>query len=255
MIDFNHTEKSTHNSENSEDITGRFCEAIDAAMVEANGKQTPRSYLGVSAIGYNCERKVQYAYANTAKDPGRDFNGVTLRKFGAGHYFEDDTAHLLKKAGFILKTEKANGDQFGFKTLAGKFAGHCDGVFVDGPTWVKYPALWEHKAVGNKSFNKHKKEPIAVANRVYAAQIALYQAYLDLADNPAVFTVRNTDTQELYFEMVPFNAPLAQEMSDRAVRIISATSAGEQMPRGFGTASNFECKHFCDYSARCWDGE
>jgi hypothetical protein len=45
---------------------------------------------------------------------------------------------------------------------------------------------------------------------VYAAQIALYQAYMEsqipgIATNPALFTAINKDTAELYFEWVPFN--------------------------------------------------
>tara|TARA_R110000751_G_scaffold257756_1_gene357171 strand:+ start:191 stop:925 length:735 start_codon:yes stop_codon:yes gene_type:complete len=241
IMDFNH----------QKDITEQFCELIDAAMVKENQKQKPRNYVGVSMVGQTCERAVQYDYSVTPKDPGKDFDGQTLRRFGAGHYFEDDTAALLKAAGFELKTHKPDGSQFGFETLDGKFAGHIDGVLTDGPPIMKYPALWEHKAVGNKSFNKHKKEQLAIANPVYASQIALYQAYLDLADNPAVFTVRNNDTQLLHFELVPFNAALAQQMSDRAVKIIKATDAGEQLPRAMQSKAHFECK-WCSYTERCW---
>ena len=48
-----------------------------------------------------------------------------------------------------------------------------------------------------------------------------------LAANPALFTAINKDTAELHHELVPFNAELAQRMSDRAVRILRATDAGE----------------------------
>jgi len=42
-------------------------------------------------------------------------------------------------------------------------------------------------------------------------------------------------------------------MSDRAVRVIQATEAGELLPRAFAEASHFECK-FCGYAQRCWGG-
>jgi len=58
---------------------------------------------------------------------------------------------------------------------------------------------------------------------------------------------------EIYTELVPFDAALAQKMSDRAVRVIQATEAGELLPRGFAEASYFECK-FCSYAQRCWGG-
>jgi hypothetical protein len=52
-----------------------------------------------------------------------------------------------------------------------------------------------------------------------------------IADHPALFTAINKDTAELHHELVPFNAELAQRMSDRAVRVLRATDAGELLPR------------------------
>lgn len=49
--------------------------------------------------------------------------------------------------------------------------------------------------------------------------------------NPALFTAINKDTAELHHELVPFNASLAQRMSDRAVKVITASEAGELLPR------------------------
>ena len=74
-----------------------------------------------------------------------------------------------------------------------------------------------------------------------------------ISRNPALFAAINKDTQELWFELVPFDAALAQKMSDRAVRVIQATEAGELLPRAFAEASHFECK-FCSYAQRCWGG-
>ena len=58
---------------------------------------------------------------------------------------------------------------------------------------------------------------------------------------------------EIYTELVPFDAALAQKMSDRAVRVIQATEAGELLPRSFAQADHFECR-FCSYAERCWGG-
>ena len=58
---------------------------------------------------------------------------------------------------------------------------------------------------------------------------------------------------EIYTELVPFDAALAQQMSDRAVRVLQATEAGELLPRSFAEASHFECR-FCAYAQRCWGG-
>ena len=48
------------------------------------------------------------------------------------------------------------------------------------------------------------KRGLTLSKPVYAAQIALYQAYLELP-NPALFTALNRDTMELYSELVPFD--------------------------------------------------
>ena len=55
--------------------------------------------------------------------------------------------------------------------------------------------------------------------------MAIYQAYLELHEHPAIFTALNADTMEVYTELVPFDAALAQRMSDRAVKVITATEA------------------------------
>ena len=71
------------------------------------------------------------------------------------------------------------------------------------------------------------------------------------AAQPALFTAVNADTMEIYAELVPFDAALAQRMSDRAARVISATEAGELLPRSFAESTHFECK-VCLWTDRCW---
>ena len=42
----------------------------------------------------------------------------------------------------------------------------------------------------------------------------VYRAYLELHEHPAIFTAINADTMEIYTELVPFDAALAQRMSE-----------------------------------------
>ena len=51
---------------------------------------------------------------------------------------------------------------------------------------------------------------MAAAKPIYAAQVALYQAYMGLTEAPALFTAVNKDTSELHHELVPFDAAVAQ---------------------------------------------
>jgi hypothetical protein len=100
------------------------------------------------------------------------------------------------------------------------------------------------------------REGVAVAKPVYAAQITVYQAYMEgsiagISEAPALFTAINKDTAELHFELVPFDAGLAQRMSDRGVRILQATDAGELLPR-VAASRDFHACRFCPWAERCW---
>ena len=198
-----------------------------------------------------CSRALQYEYADAPVDPGRDTDGRMLRIFERGHVLEESMVAWLRGAGFDLRTRQDDSTQFGFSALDGRLRGHVDGVFVAGPEGYDYPALWECKFLGAKAWRDLEKHRLAVAKPVYAAQVAMYQAYLDLHAHPALFTAINADTMEIYTELIPFDAGLAQRMSDRAARVLSASAAGELLPRSFADPSHFECK-FCTWSDRCW---
>ena len=235
--------------------------AIDAALVARQAATPPRTYLGGSRLGHSCERSLQFEFLQAPTDEGADFDGRILRIFGIGHALEDVAVDWLRAAGFELYTRKGNrsdGEQFGFAVAGGRIRGHVDGVLAGGPAipGMAFPALWECKTMNAKAWRETSSKGVAVAKPIYAAQIAVYQAYMDagvpgVADNPALFTAINKDTAELHHELVPFNADLAQRMSDRAVRILAATDAGELLPRVAAQADHFECR-FCPWAKRCW---
>jgi hypothetical protein len=186
-----------------------------------------------------CERALQYEFVKAPVDPGRETDGRILRIFERGHVMEDCMVDWLRAAGFDLRTRRANGEQFGFSAVDGRLQGHIDGVIVGGPEGFAYPALWESKCLGAKSWRELQKNRLAVAKPVYHAQVVLYQAYLQLHEHPAIFTALNADTMEIHTELVPFDAALAQRMSDRGLRVISATEAGELLPRGYHDQTHF----------------
>ena len=110
--------------------------------------------------------------------------------------------------------------------------------------------------MNDKNWRDTAKKGVAVTKPIYAAQMAIYQAYMEpsipgIASQPALFTAINKDTQELWLELVPFDAALAQRMSDRAVKVITATQAGELLPRSFNDPTHFECR-MCAWQDRCW---
>ena len=241
MLDFNHKQTSQE----------RLSILVDLALQTADAREARRAYLGASRLGVACERALQYEYAQAPVDPGREFSGQLLRIFRRGHVIEDCMVEWLRAAGFDLRTRDGQGEPFGFSLLDGRLQGHVDGVLVGGPEGFGYPCLWETKCLNAKSWRDLEKNGLAVSKPVYAAQVAIYQAYLQLHEHPALFTAVNADTMEIYTEAVPFDGGLAQRMSDRAVKIITATEAGELLPRSYADATHIECR-LCAWQDRCW---
>jgi len=232
---------------------------VDAALIAEREATPPRTYLGASRLGHACERALQFEFAGAPNDDGADFGGKTLRIFAIGHQLEDLAIRWLRAAGLDLYTRnRPDGDQFGFSVAGGRIRGHVDGIIADAPATLglRTPALWECKTMNAKNWRKTVAKGVTVAKPVYAAQIALYQAYMEatvpgISANPALFTAINKDTAELHHELVPFDADLAQRMSDRGVRILRATDAGELLPRIAANRDFFECR-FCPWAERCW---
>lgn len=225
-------------------------DAIDAGLMRKRGLQEQRAYVGASSVGGSCERQVQLEFAGAPRE--KDFEGKTLRIFDRGHTFEELTRGWLIDAGFeIVQRSQRTGQPFAFSQLEGRFKGHVDGVILAGPEGWKYPLVWEHKALGSKGYREIVKDGLRKACPTYWAQIQIYMAYLDLAENPAMFSITNADTCEQEHIPVPFDPEVAQAMTDRAVRIVQATDAGDLLPRPFKDKTYFECR-FCAFAERCW---
>ena len=254
MIDLNHGSGLVYGCAralptNANDRINRY---VDTALVARNGTQTPRDYLGGSRVGEPCARKLVYEITHTSKDPGRDFDGAILRIFDAGHQFEALSIRWLRQAGFDLRDRGPDDEQFGFSVANGRLRGHADGVIVGGPdVGIRWPALFEHKALGAKSWNDLVKHGLRRSKPIYFAQVQLYMAYFNL--DVALLTALNRDTLVLHHEVVPFDAGEAQRLSDRAVDILRAADAGELPPRIAANADFYLCR-FCPYASRCWAG-
>lgn len=239
-------------------MADRINALVDAALIAEREATPPRTYLGASRLGHACERALQFEFAGAPKDEGADFSGQTLRIFAIGHQLEDLAIRWLRAAGIDLVSQKRDGGQFGFSVAGGRIRGHVDGIIADGPAalGLRAPALWECKTMNAKNWRACVKDGVTVSKPVYAAQIAIYQAYMEpsvpgISGAPALFTAINKDTAELHHELVPFDADLAQRISDRAVRILQATDAGELLPRIVASRDFFECR-FCAHAERCW---
>jgi hypothetical protein len=218
-------------------------EAIERAA--ATAAELPRPYLGASIVGHECPRRVQFDWWC------KPVLAARVREiFARGHHFEAQSRDRLVAAGFKF----APPEVLGFSAVNGALRGNADGIIIAGPdlpgAYLIYPLLWEHKAVNSKNWRALERDGLEKTFPQYAAQVSLYQAYLDIT-NPALFTALNADTCERLHFLVPFNAERAQLWSDRAVTVIEATRVGELLPRGFDDPKDWHCR-MCPHAERCW---
>jgi len=236
LIDFNRTEVS------AEPVSVAINAVLDAGA-RAEG-ETTRNYLGASAVGHPCLRKVQYDWMCDPVHPTR------IRDiFARGHFFEHQTREHFKGAGFRF----ADKDRLEFETLNGWLRGHADGIFLSGPDipGVAYPCLWEHKAINAKGWRSLEHEGLAKAYPRYAAQVTLYQLHLGVDSHPAVFTATNADSCDRLHILVPFDRELAATTIQRAQLIVAATKRGELLSRMTEDPGNWRCR-LCGHNERCW---
>lgn len=244
MIDFNSRQTR------QEAISEAFDEVLFASLADKRAKQERRTYVGASGIGDDCERRLQFEFAGAPRE--KEPEKLTLRKFDFGHMIEELARCWFQDAGFkLVQNNLRDGARFRFVQMDGDFSGEPDGVFISGPEieGLRYPAMWEHKAVGAKTFREIKKDGLKKARPKYWSQIHTCMAYLNLEQT--VFTVTNLDSGEQLNLVYDLEPEEAQRMTDRAVRIISSTRAGDLLPRPFAKPDHFSCR-VCSFSARCW---
>lgn len=236
-------------------------EAIDAAMMTEHARQEPRPYLGASRIGDPCERKLGYEYHKTPKDAGAGFPAQVLRAFDAGHDGEARMADRLRLAGFVLNTHAdiLGTKQIGWEDADGKLKGHVDGVIQFGPGWttpstdIEWPAIWENKELKSDKDKKSKCwEKLATGglekfSAVYWCQLHLNMAHLRIPRT--LFTAENKNDHRIYAEVVEVDMALAQELSDKGLRIVESNKP-EELPKLSSDPDWFACA-YCDYRMRC----
>jgi hypothetical protein len=223
-----------------------FNVAINVLIERTSTPELPRPYLGASAIGDDCARRIQYDWWCKPELAAR-----VRRIFERGHFFEFRTREQLIEAGFKFSTNPADLE---FTALDGNFRGHADGLILAGPdlpnVHLAYPCIWECKCLNGKNWRAVAKDGLVKTFPKYSAQISAYQRHLNRI-NPVLFTAANADTCELLHFVVPFNAQVAQYWADRAAMIIAATRAGELLPRVASDPDNFHCR-ICPHRGRCW---
>jgi len=160
--------------------------AMHKAIEQHEAAKPPRTYLGASAIGDSCERKLWYGLQGTPREPKRA-QGIYAAE--DGHRTEDLVAQRLRMIpGIELWTHKPDGKQYGFEDFGGQFKGHADGVIRRLLQAPKTVHIWENKTKEPKYFKSFQKAVAEKGNKnalkawdlLYYAQAVILMDHFDL---------------------------------------------------------------------------
>ncbi len=218
----------------------RLIEMIDEAY--ASKKERPRFYLGASAIGHECERKLWFNFRFMGLE---SFSGRMLRLFARGQREEDYAIGNLRAAGCeVQETDPNTGRQFAF--LSGGFGGSCDGIILSGvPEAPDKPHVLEIKTHSKKSFDDLVANGVEKSKPQHYVQMQVYMAAFDI--DRALYYAVCKDDDRLHIERVKHDQQVSKWAVERAQRIIY----DNRIPPPLSTDPTwYQCK-FCSAHAAC----
>lgn len=216
-----------------------FTEALDAAVVQAHS-ESPRYHLGASQIGKECSRDIWYGWRWASSNV---FPGRMLRLFQRGHEEEPKIYKWLKQMGCQIWSVDPEGNQYGFRSLGGHFAGSTDGIIkIPGDNT---PMILELKTANDRSFKSTKEKGVRATKPEHYAQMMVYCQQLELTR--ALYLVVNKNDDEIYAEFVDYDPVEAEALWQKARGIIATNRPPAKLSND---PSFFKCK-FCNHSDVC----
>lgn len=204
-----------------------------------------RRHLGASKIGDDCERALWYSFrwSSTKKAEPR-----FIRLWHRGHAEEPRFVAMLESIGAtVVSHDPKSGKQFRMTTAGGHGGGACDG-FVKGipdfntlDTW----GLAEYKTANDKSFKEMVKSGLRTSKFTYFVQMQVYMKNWKLQQG--FFMMVNKDTDELYTEVVSYDAAIADKYTQKMSDIVFADQPGDRISE---LATYYKCR-WCEHKNLC----
>lgn len=216
--------------------------------------ESPRTYLGASSLGVECERAAWLSYRGCS-EPG--FSDRMFKLFDHGHSEESRHLIAIRRAGFSV-----TGDQIPLSAFNGLMRGHTDGFIkltgtvprLDGEEWVldlvnNEWVLWEMKTSSHKRFLEVCNHGVQKKKPVHYAQMQIYMGLYGRGITRAVYMMTDKDTDEIHVELIEFCQKTFDELMHRAKRIL--TDPIPDKPKQAKAPTSFFCK-WCDSLSVCW---
>ena len=195
----------------------------------------PRNYIGASAIGYECLRKIWYELK------GENSSSVlpkTIRTWAIGKRLEGLVLEWLEESGLTIER---NYQDLESKT-APVFRGHVDAILVNKNG---SQSIIEIKTAKDASFKVFVNKGIKVWNKQYYAQLQAYMGMSGIAS--AYLLALNKDNSDLHDEFVTFDHEFYKQLEEKALMISTCQIAP---PRISNSPIWYQCK-LCKYNKEC----
>lgn len=227
-------------------------------QIEKSGNAEPaRPYLGASAIGGPCERKLWYSFRWAFREW---FDETSLRRFDDGHRGEDIMAARLRAVdGIELHTsDPRTGGQFLITAFGSHFQGHMDGaihgLYQAPKTWH----VWEHKCTNEKKqgeleklkIEKGEKHALESWDVTYHGQAQIYMKLSGMKRH--YLTCSSPGERSTISCRTDYVAKHGKELLEKAGRIIGAP---EPPPKLSNKPEYYLCgPKWCSFRGICHEG-
>lgn len=218
-------------------------ERIFAAWNKAGKAERPRTYLGASSIGHECDMWLWLNFRGICMD---NFDGRMYRLFDRGQREEEVFCSDLRRIGCEVRDrDESTGSQFSVSAFGGHFGGHLDGICRG---LEERPGEWlvtEFKTHSSSSFKKLVKEKVRKAKPMHYAQMQTYMGLTGLKN--ALYMAVDKDNDDLHCEIVPFDKATYDQTMARAKHIIDTA----EPVRCANRPDDYRCKA-CAAREVCW---
>lgn len=216
--------------------------AIYAAW-EANAENWDGFGINVGDLGGECERAIYYSFRWVS--PLEEHSGKQLRLFATGNLEEERLIADLERAGV-----QVFGTQERIRFVAGHVRGKIDGRALNVPSAPDTEHLAEFKSSNTKNFKLLAKDKIQKAKPAHYVQCQLGMHALGLTR--ALYLVVNKDDEELYEEIVHYDADFCARIIAKAEAIINARHPPPRISEKHDYYLCGMCKHWAVCHGKAW---
>lgn len=201
----------------------------------------PRTHLGASIIGGECDRHIWYTWRWFKH---KVFSGRMQRLFQDGHRYEDRLIEMLRGIGCNVSQVNETGEQHHIYACEGHFGGSTDGGMILPPSYgINFPFLAEFKTINTANFAK--VHDVQNDKPQHWAQMCVYGVKLGL--RYAVYFLVNKNDGDLKIEVVELDWALGQRLIDKGQWIILSPVPPAKLSEN---PSDWRCK-MCDHHGVC----